>query len=659
MWWVLFGCMSELEEVPERVLNTEPLSQGAETVIQHLQTQSGAENETNGVQVWLTPGVDWVQPLAGLFGGKPITDRSQLRHDTILVAPIVKGLPVPRFGTKRVVSVLEGEWLPNDVHRILEFSEGLIELEKSLARYTSPNDVSTETKTVAIALELNNHYEMRRRQIPESWRSNLDQGLWSKVSPEWLTVDAPDRRTRKIESITTADTVSLLSQVNHDWSPSELIQLVKHLDPWVRAQAALMTNKPQYLVHLANDDSSVVRVAALHQMNQNILSEDGCFVSDKQGTQSGVPSCQSEYCKPFIRASRHSDAYVRWKGAFGLQFCTADTGELIRLLKDPDIDVQREAVHSLRHHNLNTKQVESVLELTRSSNSFVRRWAWETVVTMPIELTSYLTECIESESSILAKQICVKALKPLGIQSQFPEYHPPSRNILSNPSAAVNHPDPTYRKDAAKFFAGRVEMIPYLEKLLLDSDGEVRKTAAEALGYSRSDLVWNALTDSDPDVLIAALESIRIGQIMGPLDVLLPLLSHTDTEVVLRTVESLVSIQEAWSSEITEGIKGMKDHPDERIRAAIASRRPEWFDVADPSLFVRWTLMNSISIHQKSADSWLMDKPEYGFWMQGIIQDQDDLVHDIFSWTDAADRPQSHRALRPPRFAPYGHPNRG
>ena len=30
-------------------------------------------------------------------------------------------------------------------------------------------------------------------------------------------------------------------------------------------------NNPQYLVHLANDDSSVVRVAALHQMNQNIM----------------------------------------------------------------------------------------------------------------------------------------------------------------------------------------------------------------------------------------------------------------------------------------------------------------------------------------------------------------------------------------------------
>ena len=64
MWWVLFGCMSESVDVQEPVVKNEVLSQGAETVIQHLQTQLGAENDTNGVQVWLTPSVDWVQPLA-------------------------------------------------------------------------------------------------------------------------------------------------------------------------------------------------------------------------------------------------------------------------------------------------------------------------------------------------------------------------------------------------------------------------------------------------------------------------------------------------------------------------------------------------------------------------------------------------------------------
>ena len=59
----IIGCMSEPVDVQEPIVKNEVLSQGAETVIQHLQTQLGAQNETNGVQVWLTPGVDWVQPL--------------------------------------------------------------------------------------------------------------------------------------------------------------------------------------------------------------------------------------------------------------------------------------------------------------------------------------------------------------------------------------------------------------------------------------------------------------------------------------------------------------------------------------------------------------------------------------------------------------------
>ena len=654
MWWLLFACTSEPVVVEEQ-----PNTPSAETVIQHLQTQLGADSIAKGVQVWSTPGIDWVQPLATLFGDQPVADVSQLQNNTIVVVPIVKGMPVPEFGVKRVVSVLEGDWAPKEINSVLMFSEGLIELNKSISRYTSPNQVTVETKTVAIALELNNHYEMKHLELPDSWRSNLDRGLWSKVDPDWLMVDALDRRARKIENIDTADTVNILTQMTIDWSQSQMSQLVRHSDPWVRAQSALMLTNPQHLIHLANDDSSVVRVAALHQINQNILNEEGCFVSEDRLAREGLPSCRSEYCKPLIRATRHSDAYVRWKGAFGLQFCTAETSELIRLLTDPDIDVQREAVHSLRRHQLNTTQVESVLALTRSHNSFVRRWAWETVVTMPIELQPHLTRCIDSESSNLAKQVCAKALRAMGIQSPVSEYRPPSREILSDPTSAVGHPDPTYRKDAAKFFAGRPDMVSHLEKLLLDGDGEVRKTAAEALGYSRSNLVWNALTDSDPDVLIAALESIRIGQISGPLDSLMPLLMHTDTEVVLRAVEALVSFQEEWSTATTKAIKVLAEHPDERIRGAIASRRPEWFDQGDPSLFVRWTMMNSTSSYKTNADSWLMDKPEYGFWMMGIVQDQDDLVHEVFSWTNPADRPQSHRALRPPRFDLYGHPNRG
>ena len=74
MWWILLGCMSQSTDVNEPVVKNETLSEGAETVIQHLQTQLGAENETNGIQVWLTPGIDWVLPLATFYGGNPVSD---------------------------------------------------------------------------------------------------------------------------------------------------------------------------------------------------------------------------------------------------------------------------------------------------------------------------------------------------------------------------------------------------------------------------------------------------------------------------------------------------------------------------------------------------------------------------------------------------------
>ena len=140
-------------------------------------------------------------------------------------------------------------------------------------------------------------------------------------------------------------------------------------------------------------------------MNQNILNQDGCTI-DNVEQDIGMPLCQNMYCQSFLQATSHTDAYVRWKGAFGLQFCVDETVELIRLLKDPDIDVQREAVHSLRRHQLNAKQVESVLELTHNPNSFVRRWAWETVVTLPLDSTAELKECLRSESPLLAKLVC-------------------------------------------------------------------------------------------------------------------------------------------------------------------------------------------------------------------------------------------------------------
>ena len=46
-------------------------------------------------------------------------------------------------------------------------------------------------------------------------------------------------------------------------------------------------------------------------------------------------------------------------------------------------------------------------------------------------------------------------------------------------------------------------------------------------------------------------------------------------------------------------------------------------------------------------------------WLTGIVQFEDDLLHQRFSWNDDKDKPKSHRRLRPPLFRGYGHPDRG
>ena len=83
------------------------------------------------------------------------------------------------------------------------------------------------------------------------------------------------------------------------------------------------------------------------------------------------------------------------------------------------------------------------------------------------------------------------------------------------------------------------------------------------------------------------------------------------------------------------------------VRGAIASRHPEWFDDTEPSIYVRWTRINATSVYQTGADSWLMDKlvkVDFGCWES--FKTKMTLYTRYFSWTNPADRPQSHRAFR-------------
>ena len=233
--------------VSEPLVEVEESSLGAEVVIHHLQTQPESKNVVKGVQIWSNSEVEWVQQLSVLFGGTPIHELSQLRQDHIVVVPVIKGVGFPELRSKRVVSVLEGNWSSREIDPILRFSEGLIELNKSISRYTEPKDVSSETKALAVAKEISNHYGIAHQEVPKSWRQSIDKGMWTRVSTEWLEKDATDPRIRTVESKGTANPANLLAQFKLIWSESDMIGLVKHPDPWVRAQTALISEETSLL----------------------------------------------------------------------------------------------------------------------------------------------------------------------------------------------------------------------------------------------------------------------------------------------------------------------------------------------------------------------------------------------------------------------------
>ena len=57
--------------------------------------------------------------------------------------------------------------------------------------------------------------------------------------------------------------------------------------------------------------------------------------------------------------------------------------------------------------------------------------------------------------------------------------------------------------------------------------------------------------------------------------------------------------------------------------------------------------MNVTSVYKTSDDSWLMDNPNMAFGCWASFKIKMTLYTRYFSWTNSADRPQSHRALRP------------
>jgi len=217
--------------------------------------------------------------------------------------------------------------------------------------------------------------------------------------------------------------------------------------------------------------------------------------------------------------------------------------------------------------------------------------------------------------------------------------------------------DATDRKDLCKFLAGRAGAEPRLAALAADGDAEVRKAAVEALGWfaDPGQLLEPALGDTDPDVVVTALEALtRNGR--GRPETLVPLTRAPDAEVRLRAWEAL-----AATGPGEELARGAQD-PDERVRAAVIAVLPDRLAPLETSVLV---LRAAAAAGRVQGTDALVLAAAPGAatalaaWGRGALAAEDDLVHLRFSWNAPGDVPGPYRALRPPVVRGYGHPNRG
>jgi HEAT repeat protein len=421
-------------------------------------------------------------------------------------------------------------------------------------------------------------------------------------------------------------------------SQEALLELSRDEEPLVRARVASRLNDLEALVRLAEDPSSLVRVVALHAL-----------------VQGGSPEAEPV----FLKATRHGDAYVRWKAAAGLH----NVERLAELTRDEDCDVRREAVRRLgRVARTSAEKIRARTALEAAlgdTNSFVRRWAAEALGNLGDAVARPVLQRAAEDPTGLVAASARGALQALGQPTEQTPWRPPRPpGDEAALRALLTSPDATLRKDGAKFAAGRADAVERLLPLGSDPDSEVRKSVGEALGRAllrktdprgESQLA-RALLDPDPDTRITALDSLR--QLRRVPAEALPAvrasLAATDTEQRLRAAEALAG-DPALPAEL---LAPALEDPDERVRAAAVARLPGKLRAGEPSALVR---------RAAGAGAGALDGADPGRapWREGAWAREDDLLHVVFSWNREEDRPASHRALRPPLRRPYGHPDRG
>ena len=425
-----------------------------------------------------------------------------------------------------------------------------------------------------------------------------------------------------------------------------LAQLAKDPEPLVRARAADRSSSIPALSELCWDPSSVVRVVATHALAR--MAQQGQRGPEIQQALDEV-------------ARRSPDAYQRWKAAFGLGWLPGQVPTLSAMLGDPDVDVRREAASSLGRQR-DPKAVAALIDALDDPNSFMRSTTVRALAGINDPQVIPALERAAADPSLLVAVEASIALQRQGrktlTQHYIPPHPPTDREGLV---ALLQSSDPTIRKDACKFVAGRDDAATLLRDAVTDSDPEVRKSAVQALGAApgSTDLILPLLEDPDPDVVVTTLESLRrIGGFSR--DAIEPLLTHPDAEQRLRAAEALASLGPHPS------LEALGDDPDERIRAAWAQAYPDRVKASDPSLLVRRAAAAAHPERWRDDPSAMVtvlsDTPpdaHGAYWALGVLAREDDLLHLRFSFNDETKVPRSHLALRPPVVREYGHPNRG
>ena len=405
-------------------------------------------------------------------------------------------------------------------------------------------------------------------------------------------------------------------------------------EPLVRTRVAERSEDVRLLAVLCQDGSSVVRAVATHRL----AHLPGGGADDEVRAQA-------------LRAAAAShDAYQRWKAAYGLR----DVETLARLLRDPDVDVRREAARTLGRLG-DPAGTQPLLSALQDPNSFVRRWAAEALGRNGDRAAIPGLRAAADDPTGLVAQAAVRSLSQLGMSAPVKSWRP-NRKPASDSEIALRiaSADATERKDVAKFLSGRADAqaLAWFSVLAGDEDSEVRKCAIDAMAASRSALAMlrAAVADADPDVRVTAFDALRRNT-GGTVEILAPWVTDPDAEIRLRAVEALATLGPS------EALRAAAANPDERVRAAVLAVYPEFLLPSEPSIIVRRAAATGHNLHD--GDSLLADSGALGYWARGILSREDDLLHFILCWNELGDRPVVYEALRPPTIRAYGHPDRG